>query len=91
MNELKSLKHLELINFFFTELFILKLKNLNSLFLIKIHNISFNEDIFLNLKRLEINDCELIISEELLNLSKVEYFDRNFWFFKFRKSKSNER
>ena len=74
INEFKSLKYLELSSILFEEIFTLKLADLKELFLYGIDNISFAQDIFLNLKKLVIINCNIIKQNFLIKLPEIKYF-----------------
>ena len=71
INNFKLLKYLELTDFKFHN-FELTLDNLESLVLRKCDNIKFAENIFLNLKTLELKYCNLNVTNYLLACPNVE-------------------
>ena len=75
LNNLKSLKVLSLSDFVFEDVFLLKIKGLYKLKLDLCENISFDEDIFLNIKYLLLNECNIIIQQEwIYKLPNIENF-----------------
>ena len=85
LNDLKLLKELELNNFEFKNIFILKLNNLKKLYIKSCVNISLdnslNENCNSNLKELEIEFCKNIKSKNLLKLPELEQFKGNYFNF----------
>ena len=72
LNKLKSLKYLYLYNLEFSSTFTLKLSNLEKLLLKKCKNITFKENIFLNLKNLTLEYCKLQNPNSLLKFPELE-------------------
>ena len=73
MNDLKSLINLELKRFKFGAPFEFKLCNLKSLSLEECQNISFDENIFLKLNKLDIINCENIQSKSKLKCPELQH------------------
>lgn len=65
LNNFKSLKNLNLIGFHFKNTSILKLKNLKTLNLKEVFNISFENDCFFNLKLLSLSNCKIQSNSEI--------------------------
>ena len=74
INEFKSLRYLELSSIEFTKIFTLKWTDLNGLYLFNVWNISFCQDIFLNLRKLDIYSSNIIKHNILTKLPKIESF-----------------
>ena len=74
INEFKSLRYLELSGIIFTKIFTLKLTGLNELYLYSVWNITFAQDIFINLRELNISSSNIIKPNILIKLPKIESF-----------------
>ena len=72
LNNFKSLEKLILTEFIFETTFKLKLKNLKKIKLCYCENILFDENIFLNLKILVLEQCKIEIPNKLLKLPELE-------------------
>ena len=72
LNNFKSLEKLILTEFIFETTFKLKLKNLKEIKLYCCENILFDEDIFLNLKILVLEQCKIEIPNNILKLPELE-------------------
>ena len=72
INTLKNLKKLKLSKLHVSDILVLKLKNLKSLYLDDCQNISFIKDTFLNLEKLNVNNSFIKIPESLLKLPNVK-------------------
>ena len=72
LNCLQSLKTLLLSSFHFLETFQLKIKSLSKLEMDNCRNISFDEDIFLNLKNLFLTDCIIAPQDWILKIPNLE-------------------
>ena len=72
LNCLQSLKALFLSSFRFLETFQLKIKSLSKIEIDYCRNISFDEDIFLNLKILYLSDCIIAPQDWILKIPSLE-------------------
>ncbi len=71
-NYFKSLEILSLTGFKFAKTFILKISNLKSLTLDSCENIGFADNIFLNIIKLDLNNCSIIKHKSLLEVPNLE-------------------
>ena len=78
LNDFKSLQVLKLTNFHFKKEFILKLTNLRELYLNNCKNISFEDDIFINLKKISLNSIDINQKNKIKcpKLEEIEYFGK---------------
>lgn len=72
INDCKSLKILKITYLLFDCLFLLKLKNLEYLRLSRCEKIGFDEDSFLNIKKLKIDTCFMLSTKSLLKMPNLE-------------------
>ena len=72
INNLKSLKYLLLSRFNFQSTFKLNLTNLSQLILIECKNIKFGKNIGLNIQKLYLNFCSIVIPKKLRQFPKLE-------------------
>ena len=72
INNLKSLKYLLLSRFNFQSTFKLNLTNLSQLILIECRNIKFCKNIGLNIQKLYLNFCSIVIPKKLKQFPKLE-------------------
>ena len=72
LNNFKLLEYLELKGFIFNYLFTLKLSKLKVLNLWNCNNITFNQDICLDIKQLHLYNCKIIKQKNLLRFPVVE-------------------
>lgn len=71
-NNFKSLEVLSLTGFKFAKTFILKISNLKSLTLDSCENIGFADNVLLNVKKLDLNNCSIVKHKSLLELPNLE-------------------
>ena len=72
LNNFKSLEVLNLTGFKFTDTFILKMSNLKSVTLDSCENIGFEENICLNIKKLNLNSCSISKHKSLIEVPNLE-------------------
>ena len=72
INDLKSLKILKIVYLLFNKMFLFKLKNIEYLRLRNCEKICFDEGTFLNMKKLNMDTCFMVASNELLKMPKLE-------------------
>ena len=72
INDLKSLKILKIVYLLCNKLFWFKLKNIEYLRLRHCEKIGFDENTFLNIKKLNIDICYMVTSNSLLKMPKLE-------------------
>jgi hypothetical protein len=72
INDLKSLKILKIVYLLFDKAFLFKLKGLECLKLNRCEKMIFDEDTFLNMKKLYIDTCYMIGAKALLKMPKLE-------------------
>ena len=69
LNNFKLLEYLELKGFIFNYLFTLKLSKLKVLNLWNCNNITFNQDICLDIKQLHLYNCKIIKQKKFIKIS----------------------